>query len=106
MTPPKTGNMMLDSTPEQAAEQDSCGYVLNGDFCQLKNASIMMVDDEAITMEVVQALLEDAGYQKFILVDDALQAMSQIQQQRPDVLLLDVRMPELDGIAVLEALRE
>ena len=59
-------------------------YTLGDDFAQLQYASIMMVDDEPITMEVVQTFLEDAGYRKFILVEDSVKAMDQLREHRPD----------------------
>ena len=40
---------------------------LQEEFEQLLNATIVMVDDEPITMEVVQAFLEEAGYQQLCL---------------------------------------
>lgn len=82
------------------------GYKLGDDFEQLKDATIMMVDDEPITMEVVRTFLEDAGYRNFILVEDSTQAMDQLREHRPDVLLLDVVMPEVTGFDILSMLRE
>lgn len=82
------------------------GYRLGDDFEQLKNASIMMVDDEFITMEVVRTFLEDAGYRNFILVDDSTQAITKLYEHRPDVLLLDVLMPEISGFDILTMLRK
>jgi len=82
------------------------GYKLGDDFEQMKNATIMMVDDEPITMEVVRTFLEDAGYRNFILVDDSTQAMDELRKHRPDVLLLDVVMPEVTGFDILGMLRE
>ncbi|MCB1800628.1 MAG: EAL domain-containing protein [Gammaproteobacteria bacterium] len=84
---------------------DEAEYRLGEDFAQLRNASIMMVDDEPITMEVVQTFLEDAGYRKFILIDDSLQAMDRLREQHPDVLLLDVVMPGLNGFEILSMVR-
>lgn len=81
------------------------GYKLGTDFEQLKNATIMMVDDEPLTMEVVKMLLEDAGYRKFVLVEDSVQAITQLDEHRPDVLLLDVLMPEVTGFDILRELR-
>jgi diguanylate cyclase (GGDEF)-like protein len=81
-------------------------YKLGDDFEQMKNATIMMVDDEPITMEVVQTFLEDAGYRNFILVDDATQAVAQLRQHRPDVLLLDLVMPDVSGFDILSLLRQ
>ena len=81
-------------------------YKLGDDFAQQQNASIMMVDDEPLTMEVVQTFLEDAGYRKFHLLDDSTQAMRQLREQQPDVLLLDVMMPEVSGFDILKMLRQ
>ena len=86
--------------------QLSPNYKLGDDFEQMKNATIMLVDDEPITMEVVRTFLEDAGYRNFILVEDSTRAMEQLRSHRPDVLLLDVVMPEVSGFDILGMLRE
>ena len=65
----------------------------------------MMVDDEPLMMEVVQTFLEDAGYRSFVVVEDSTVAMDRLREHRPDVLLLDLVMPELSGFDVLKALR-
>ena len=80
-------------------------YRLGDDLSTLQNANIMMVDDESITMEVVQTFLEDAGYCRFLLVEDSTKAMAQLREHRPDVLLLDVVMPEVSGFDILKMLR-
>ncbi len=75
------------------------------EFNRLSGATIMMVDDEMITMEVVQAFLEDAGYEKFILIEDSTQAMKMMKDNAPDILLLDLVMPEVSGFDILEQVR-
>ena len=82
------------------------GYKLGDDFEQMKDATIMMIDDEPITMEVVRTFLEDAGYRNFILVEDSTQGIEQLRKHRPDVLLLDVVMPEVSGFDILSMLRQ
>jgi diguanylate cyclase (GGDEF)-like protein len=82
------------------------GYRLGDDFERLKDATIMMVDDELITMEVVRTFLEDAGYRNFVLVEESTQAMAKLYQHRPDVLLLDIMMPEVSGFDILGMLRK
>jgi len=72
---------------------------------QLMNARIMMVDDELTTMEVVQAFLEDKGYHNFVLVDKSVEAMKVLEERRPDILLLDLMMPEVSGFDILSAVR-
>jgi len=71
----------------------------------LKQAKIMIVDDEPITIDVVRATLEDEKYCNFITVDDSTQAMKILRETRPDLLLLDLNMPEVSGFDILAAVR-
>jgi len=79
--------------------------MLQDDFQSLLNATIMIVDDEPITMEVVQAFLEEADYRSFVLIDKSTQAMNALEETRPDILLLDLIMPDVSGFDILEAVR-
>jgi diguanylate cyclase len=71
----------------------------------LRSARVMMVDDEPITLEVVQAFLEEAGYQNFILTSESANAMNVLAAERPDVVLLDLMMPQVSGFDILKAMR-
>lgn len=73
---------------------------------EFKDALIMMVDDEPIMMEIVQAHLEDVGYENFISVEDSRQAFDILAHRRPDILFLDLVMPEVSGFDVLRRIRE
>ncbi|MDH3769411.1 MAG: response regulator [Nitrospirota bacterium] len=78
---------------------------LKSDSDTFSQATIMMVDDEATTMEVMQAFLEDAGYQRFVLLEDSSRAMEKIDEIRPDILLLDLMMPKVSGFEILQQVR-
>ena len=65
----------------------------------------MMVDDEPVMLEIVQVLLEEEGYRHFVSVDDSTRAIDQLVKSNPDILLLDLDMPEVDGFEVLERVR-
>ena|SRR5690625_4574777 len=65
---------------------------------------ILVVDDELDIAEAVRAVLEAEGYQ-VDTASDGGQCLDALHQQRPDLLLLDVMMPVLDGFGVLEAMR-
>ena len=59
-------------------------------FAALKQAIIMMVDDEPIIVETLENLLEDAGYKNFISTTDSKKAVELMTSEKPDIVLLDV----------------
>ncbi len=70
------------------------------------DALIMMVDDEPITMEVVQTFLEEFGYSNFIQIENPLEAMAAIKEYSPDLLLLDLIMPKKPGMEILREIHD
>ena len=66
---------------------------------------VMVVDDEPTNIKIVCRYLETAGYKQFITCSESPKAMDLIRDQQPDVILLDVMMPHVDGLAILEAVR-
>jgi len=68
---------------------------------------ILIVDDEAPARERLKRLLADIeGVELGGEAQDGLQAVELIEREQPDLVLLDVQMPGLDGFGVLEALDE
>ena len=65
---------------------------------------ILIVDDEHDFVELVQYRLAGLGCE-FIVANDGVQALSQARLFRPDLILLDILLPDLDGISVCEILR-
>lgn len=65
---------------------------------------ILAVDDDAINRKLVSATLEKAGYE-VSTAKNGLEALHMIEEQRPDVVLLDVMMPEMDGYEVCGRIR-
>ncbi|MDH3389403.1 MAG: diguanylate cyclase, partial [Gammaproteobacteria bacterium] len=72
----------------------------------MKTSTIMLVDDEPVMLEIVQALLEEEGYRHFISVRDSTRAVDKLVKHNPDILLLDLDMPEVDGFQILKKVRE
>jgi diguanylate cyclase (GGDEF)-like protein len=66
---------------------------------------IMMVDDEPILMAVIEEFLGEAGYENFLAVEDSTKALAILRERQPDVLLLDLVMPEVDGFEILHEVR-
>jgi two-component system alkaline phosphatase synthesis response regulator PhoP len=65
---------------------------------------ILIVDDESDFIELVQYRLAGLGCE-FIVANDGVQALSQARQFKPNLILLDILLPDLDGLSVCEILR-
>ncbi len=65
---------------------------------------ILVVDDEEFTRRLLLQMLEDAGYQ-VITAADGNEAIKLARDQRPDLIILDVMMPQLDGFDTLVVLK-
>lgn len=65
---------------------------------------LLLVDDDALLVAVLRAALIEEGYTVDVAVDGR-DALRRFQQQRPDLVILDVQLPELDGLEVCRRLR-
>ena len=66
--------------------------------------TILVIDDSALIRRVVEIGLGDAGWQ-VATAESGAAGLASASRQRPDAILLDVEMPDLDGPATLAALR-
>lgn len=67
-------------------------------------AKLLVIDDDKDTMRILEAKLTDAGYQ-IMQACNGMEGLEKARQNRPDVILLDIMMPELDGLSVLKHLK-
>jgi two-component system cell cycle response regulator len=70
----------------------------------MTTATVLIADDSMLIRAVVRVELEEEGY-RVIEAVDGLAAVQQCRQDQPDVVLLDVEMPGLDGYQVLSELK-
>ena len=63
-------------------------------------ALVLLVEDEANQRELYQQELEDEGYE-VALAADGMEALAKLEERRPDVVVLDISMPNMDGIETL-----
>jgi DNA-binding response OmpR family regulator len=75
------------------------------DVSNLNNASIIAVDDEELNLKLVDKHLTSAGFTTRCFADGH-SMLEAIQQQPADLLLLDIQMPDLDGVEILKAIRQ
>jgi diguanylate cyclase (GGDEF)-like protein len=66
---------------------------------------ILVVDDDEHTRTLLRDLCEASGF-KVTLTHDGVEAMKQIAEAAPDLVLLDLMMPRMDGFAVLKTVRD
>ncbi len=69
-----------------------------------KLETIMIVDDEEVIRDVLSTYLEKKGH-KTVTLEDGLSAVDYAKKEKPDLVLLDIRMPGLDGIETCHTLR-
>lgn len=67
--------------------------------------TILVVDDAAFMRMRCAKLLKDNGYD-VIEASNGLEAVSSFREQRPDAVLLDITMPEMDGLAALKEIKK
>ena len=66
---------------------------------------VLVVDDSAFARKVVRELLQAGGFEVVGIARDGLEALEKIAELKPDVITLDLVMPNLDGLGVLAALQ-
>jgi len=71
----------------------------------LKNASILIVDDEQANIDILTGLLEVKGYNNVYPITDPRLVLSLFQEIKPDIILLDLMMPHLNGFQIMEQLK-
>lgn len=72
----------------------------------LATARVLVVDDRDANVRLLQAMLSSAGVPHIEGITDPRRAVARVLEFRPDILLLDLHMPEMDGVAVLGAVRD
>ena len=66
---------------------------------------ILLVDDDPDIREVLTMILESKGYQT-VAATDGLECLAALRAENPDLVILDLLMPKMDGFAVLKELHE
>ena len=104
---------LYDGEENRDAEQDPQVELLSGigstDVRVLprqadKTANIMIVDDEPLNVMTLRQHLKMEGYTNFVTTSNSREALHLIRSEMPDVLLLDIRMPEISGIDILRVI--
>jgi DNA-binding response OmpR family regulator len=72
---------------------------------QVKPITVLLIDDDELIRQSIATYLDDSGFD-ILQADNGRAGMQMIHQTTPDVVLLDLRMPELDGLEVLDQIKQ
>ena len=67
---------------------------------------ILIVDDEPDAVEIVEAMLSEIGDFNVISAGNGVSGLEKSRQEKPDLIILDVQMPKMDGFAVFQELKK
>jgi DNA-binding response OmpR family regulator len=67
----------------------------------IRQSRLLIIDDEPANLELLEELFAEEGFEQVLSSVDARRISSLLQGFRPDIVLLDLRMPEVDGFSVL-----
>ncbi len=87
----------------QMMDEDKEYKMQQGDFMQRK---ILTVDDEAMNNKIIAHIMKDEPMYEITAADSGKMALSLLEREKYDLIMLDVKMPEMDGLETLKLIRE
>lgn len=75
------------------------------DYSILNNLRVLVVDDNADHCMLITFILESYGVQQVIIVESAFEAFKQMKEFQPNLLIVDIVMPEMDGYSFICQIR-
>ena len=90
--------MMTETTPDDQSQW-------LGNVAQHSRMKILIVDDEPANVALLEDMLAEAGFTRVQSVTDARTVLETCDAFSPDLILLDLMMPHVDGFTILDALR-
>jgi diguanylate cyclase (GGDEF)-like protein len=101
--PPEAEKTAASPPPEAAGDGED--KAPDPRFEATRDATIMLIDDEPVIVDILKSALADAGYHKFVETTESPRALELLAKSKPDVVLLDVNMPEVTGLDILNGMR-
>jgi CheY-like chemotaxis protein len=86
-------------------ERDRLAAVLSKYRCDVPECSVLLVEDDEVTREMMRRMLEKAGW-SVAEAENGRVALERVAECRPELILLDLMMPEMDGFQFIVELRQ
>lgn len=102
---PQASSTTAESDAGRLQRRDEVPPVPSAGGVSTVSSKIMIVDDDALTIEMLQAFLEEVGYNNFISTSRPAEALDLLYNERPDVLLLNLFMPGVSGFDILRRMK-
>ncbi|MHC8492679.1 SpoIIE family protein phosphatase [Thalassospira sp. SM2505] len=93
------------STPTNARLTSQPAHETDVDIRNPQNATILIADDTLLSREIIASYLRAEGFTNLAFAKDGEDAIEQVRKHNPDLIILDIIMPKLDGYGVCKALR-
>jgi sigma-B regulation protein RsbU (phosphoserine phosphatase) len=92
-------------TPEAAYHQSAISVAEKPDHDKIRNARILVADDDPICRRLVAGILRGQHFTNLRFAEGGISALEQVRSFRPDLLLLEMQMPDMSGLEVCRQVR-
>lgn len=76
------------------------------DNSYLKSKKLLLVDDEPELLTMLTTILSDDGFNYIVMASTVQEAVSKAHSEKPDLIFLDVMLPDGDGFSLMQQLRK
>jgi signal transduction histidine kinase/CheY-like chemotaxis protein len=104
-TPGRGSTFSFDLPLPRAAEEAEAQGEAAGPATDISGARVLLAEDHPTNQKVVQLILQSVGVEP-VIVENGVQALARLAAERINVVLMDMQMPELDGLSATAMLRE
>jgi len=80
-------------------------WILMTSHLSIHNKNLLIVDDNATNIILMEAILQEEGYTNIFSTTNAIDAYEILEKEKIDAILMDVVMPEIDGLEAIEAIK-
>jgi CheY-like chemotaxis protein len=98
--------MIISATnKDRVVSENSQGGNLTNSFAESYPLSILIAEDNIVNQKLIERILLKLGYQTDI-VSDGIQVLRSVEKKDYNIILMDIRMPEMDGLEATHVIRQ